>query len=171
MRLKTILAGFGLLLSSAAMAQTDVGKAADGSKILKGKVDMKVLTNDSTCSWFYYGINKYEPDVTHINVIKANNTKYKFVALASTWDAASKKLLPEFYKVMILSSVPEENFEAYTADQKQQTGTDADRNYKFKTTPTFLVLKEGKEVGRITTQPNGSLEADIANIIFKANDK
>lgn len=171
MRLKTILAGCGLLLSSVVMAQTDAGKAADGSKIMKGKVDLKTMTNDADLAWFYYGINKYQPNTNHIDYIKANNTKFKFVAIASTWDASSKKLLPEFYKVMILASVPEENILAYAADQSQQTGTDADRTYKFKKAPTFLLLKDGKEIGRIAAESNEPLETAFANLILKANDK
>ncbi|MCK7558943.1 hypothetical protein MKQ70_29775 [Chitinophaga sedimenti] len=104
-------------------------------------------------------------------MIKANNTKYKFVAVASTWDASSKKLLPQFYKVMILASVPDANFEAYTVDQNQQSGTDADQAYKVKKAPTVLVLQEGKEVGRISGEPNGSLEDALAQVIMRNNDK
>ncbi|UYQ93087.1 hypothetical protein MKQ68_23685 [Chitinophaga horti] len=170
MRLKTMLAGCGLLLSSVVMAQTEAGKAADGSKIMKGKVELKTMTSDPELAWFHTGINKYEAKETQVNLIKANNTKYKFVAITSTWDAAGKKLLPQFYKIMIMASVPETNFEAYAVDQNQHSGTKADDRYKVKTAPAIVVLKEGKEVGRINGEPSGALEDAIAGIIMKTEE-
>ncbi|RAJ03933.1 hypothetical protein LX64_02810 [Chitinophaga skermanii] len=161
MWVKTILLGGGLFFSTFAMAQSPV----------KGKIEMKTLTNDANHAWFYAGINKYQPNDKAVDYLKSNNTKYKIVAITGTTDDNSKKLLPAFYKTMILSSWPDDNIELYAADDKLQTGDNKGQSFKAKKLPTFVVLKEGKEVGRVAGDINESIEKDLAVIIFNSNKK
>lgn len=162
MRITTVLLGCGLLLSTVTMGQ---------SQPLKGKFDMKQLVNDSTQAWFHTGINRYDANSTMVNYIKTNKDKIQLVALVNTTDEASRKLLPEFYKVMILSSVPEESIHMYGMDNSGNSGDAKADSYKVKKYPTILVIRDGKEEGRITGAPKSSIEDDLAQIIMKMNAK
>ncbi|MGX5818403.1 hypothetical protein ACWKWU_09420 [Chitinophaga lutea] len=158
MRLHKILLGCGLLFSTATFGQ------------VKGKLELKQLSNDSSFAWFYTGVNKYSANTTQVNYIKANKDKIKLVALVNTADETSRQLLPAFYKVMILASVPEENIQMYGTDNSGDTGNSAiDDSYKVKRAPVILVLQEGKEKGRISGAPKVSVEEDIAQILLKIN--
>jgi hypothetical protein len=159
MRLKTLLLG-GLFLFAAAFAQ-----AQNGGKVLKGKLDLKALTSDSAYAWFYTGVNKYQPNESMLNYIKANRDKFNVVALIGTWDAQSRDLFPKLYKVMVLAGSPETQMLIFGADEKLDTG--APQEYKLKKVPTFIIQKEGKEIGRISGDVNESVEAEISRILLK----
>lgn len=165
MRLKTLLLG-GTLLFFATLAWAQNGGNA---KVLKGKLDLKALTSDSAYAWFYTGVNKYQPNDNMVNYIKANRDKFNVVALIGTWDEQSRILFPQLYKVMVLAGSPETQMLIFGADEKLDTG--APTEYKLKKVPTFIILKEGKELGRITGNVDESIEADIAKILLKSDKK
>ncbi|SFN70322.1 Thiol-disulfide isomerase or thioredoxin [Chitinophaga sp. YR627] len=169
MRLKSLLLVGSLLLSTLTFAQTTASRASNGKKVLKGKIDMQTLMNDSAFAWFYTGVNGYQPNDNMLNYIKDNRGKFNIVAVVGTWEDQSRQLLPQLYKIMILGGSPDEQVQTYGADEKMQTSTPQD--YKVKKLPTFIVLREGKEIGRLNGEVGESLESDIARILLKANRK
>ena len=170
MRLKSLLLGASLLLSvTLSWAQKKVTTASNGKKVLKGKIEMKTLMNDSSCAWFYSGVNSYHPNDNMLNYIKDNRGKFNVVAFVGTWDDQSRTMLPELYKILILGGSPDEQITTYGADEKMETGAPTD--YKIKKLPTFIMLKDGKEIGRISGDLDDTLEGDMAKILLKANRK
>lgn len=168
MRLKSLLLGGCLLLSTLSWAQT-TSTASNGKKVLKGKIDMKTLVNDSSAAWFYSGVNKYQPNDNMLNYVKDNRGKFNVVAVIGTWDDASRKALPALYKVIILGGSPDEQILTFGADEKLQT--DAPQDYKVKKLPAFIVFREGKEIGRINADSEDTIESALAKILLKANRK
>ena len=169
MRLKSLLLGTCLLLSTLSWAQNTVSTASNGRKIIKGKIEMKTLMNDSSFAWFYSGVNNYQPNDNMLNYVKDNRGKFNIVAVAGTWDDQTRSLLHKLYKVLILAGSPDEQLITYGTDEKLQSVTPQD--YKVKKLPTFIVLREGKEIGRINGEVTESVEGDLARILLKANRK
>ncbi|MFY0252760.1 thioredoxin domain-containing protein [Chitinophaga sp. 30R24] len=161
MRLKTLLLGGGLLFSSLAWAQN--------SKVLKGKIDMKTLMNDTATTWFYKGVNNYQPNDNMLNYIKTNRSNFNMVVVMGTWDEASREVVPALYKIMITGGSPDEQIVMFAADQHLQT--DAPVDYKVKKLPTIIVFREGKEEGRIVGTPKESVEADLSRILLNSSKK
>lgn len=168
MRLKSLLLGGCLLLSAMSWAQT-TSTASNGKKVLKGKIDMKTLMNDSSAAWFYSGVNNYQPNENMLNYVKDNRGKFNVVAVIGTWDDGSRRLLPALYKVIILAGSPEEQILTFGADEKLQT--DAPTDYKVKKLPAFIVFREGKEIGRVNADTEDTIESALAKILLKANRK
>lgn len=169
MRLKSLLLVGSVLLSTLTFAQTTASRASNGKKVLKGKIDMQTLMNDSAFAWFYTGVNGYQPNDNMLNYIKDNRGKFNVVAVVGTWEDQSRVLLPELYKIMILGGSPDEQVLTYGADEKLQTN--APQDYKIKKLPTFILFREGKEIGRLNGEVGESLESDMARILLKANRK
>ena len=169
MRLKSLLLAGGLLLSTLSWAQSTTSIASNGKKVLKGKIEMKTLMNDSSAAWFYSGVNNYQPNENMLNYVKDNRGKFNVVAIAGTWEDNSRRLLPALYKVMILAGSPDEQVITFGADEKLQTGAPVD--YKVKKIPTFIVFREGKEIGRINGDTEDTIESALAKILLKANRK
>lgn len=155
-----------MLLSSVTMAQS-----SGESKLLKGKIEMKQLISDPAFAWFYTGVNKYEVNSNMVNYVKATKEQLQMVVLVNTTEEASKQLLPQFYKVMIMASVPEESVHIYGADDKGNTGNAVADGYKVKKFPTILIMSDGKEEGRIAGIPKQPVEEELAQIIMKINSK
>jgi len=169
MRLKSLLLVGSILLSTLTFAQTTASKASNSKKVLKGKIEMKTLMNDSEFAWFYTGVNSYQPNDNMLNYIKDNRGKFNVVAVVGTWDEQSRKLLPALYKIMILGGSPDEQVTTYGVDEKLDGAMPQD--YKAKKLPTFIFFRDGKEIGRISGDVGESLESDIAKILLKANKK
>lgn len=169
MRLKSLLLAGSLLLSTLTWAQSNSGKASNTKKVIKGKVTMQALMNDSALPWFYTGVNNYQPNDNMLNYIKDNRGKFNVVAVAGTWDDQSQRLLPALYKIMILAGSPDEQVLTFGADEKLQF--DAPEDYKVKKLPTIILFREGKEIGRVSGEVGESLESDMAKILLKANRK
>lgn len=169
MRLKSLLLAGGLLLSTLAWAQGNTDKASNKKKVVKGKLTMQALMNDSELPWFYTGVNNYQANDNMLNYIKDNRGKFNVVAVAGTWDEQSQRLLPALYKIMILAGSPDEQVLTFGADEKMQT--DAPQDYKVKKLPTFILFRDGKEIGRVSGEVGESLESDMAKILLKANRK
>lgn len=161
MRLKTLLLGGGLLFSSLAWAQSGT--------VLKGKIDMKTLMNDTTTTWFYKGVNNYQPNDNMLNYIKANRSSFNLVVVMGTWDDVSREVVPALYKVMITGGSPEEQIVMFAADKKLQTDSPVD--YKVKKLPTIIVMRDGKEEGRIVGTPKESIEGDLSRILLSSAKK
>ena len=161
MRLKTLLLGGGLLFSSLAWAQNET--------VLKGKIDMKTLMNDSSTTWFYKGVNSYQPNDNMLNYIKTNRSNFNVVVVMGTWDKTSQEVVPALYKVMITGGSPDEQVVMYAADKKLET--DAPVDYKVKKLPTIIVFKDGKEEGRIVGAPKESVEGDLSRILLSNSKK
>jgi thiol-disulfide isomerase/thioredoxin len=162
MRLKTLLLGGCLMFSSLAWAQSD-------AKVLKGKVEMKTLMNDPSTTWFYKGVNDYQPNDNMLNYIKANRSNFNLVVVMGTWDETSRQVVPQLYKVMITGGSPEEQVVMFGTDQKLQS--DAPVDYKVKRVPTIIVFKDGKEEGRIVGTPKESIEGDLSRILLSSSKK
>jgi thiol-disulfide isomerase/thioredoxin len=163
MRLKTLLLGGALLFTSLSWAQT-----SKSDKVIKGRIEKKVLMNDQDLAWFYHGVNEYTPNDKMVDYIKSNRGKYNLVAVIGTWDATSQQLFPKLYKTMILAS-SEDQMMIFGADQKMQT--DAPTDYKLKKVPTFIVMKDGKEEGRIVGETADGVESELAKVLLKMNRK
>ena len=179
MRLSQLLLAAGLLFSAVTFAQSPAtggfteSRTADGVKVLKGKVPLQTFMNDSAFRWFYTGVNKYQPSSSaSIDFIKSKRTKFNVSIIAGTWDTETQQALPKFVKVLILSSYATENIAIYAVDQKNEAGVEVP--FKFKKLPVFIISRDGKEVGRIVGEPDGSnLETELSKILLKAtkNDK
>lgn len=161
MRLKTLLLSGGLLFSSLAWAQSET--------VLKGKIDMKTLMNDTSTTWFYKGVNNYQPNDNMLNYIKTNRANFNMVVVMGTWDKTSREVIPALYKVMITGGSPDEQIIMFAADHHLQS--DAPVDYKVKKLPTIIVFKEGKEEGRIVGTPKESVEADLSRILLGSSKK
>jgi hypothetical protein len=165
MQLRSLLLVGSLLLSTFTFAQSTINT----KKVIKGKIEMKTLTNDAETAWFYAGVNKYQPNENMLNYVKDNRGKFNVVAIVGTWDEESRRLLPALYKVIILAGSPEEQIITWGVDEKLQS--DAPTDYKVKKVPTFIVFREGKELGRITGETKEPVESALAMILLKANKK
>jgi hypothetical protein len=156
-----------VLFSAAASAQGSYKVSYDslGNKVLVGKISEKVLANDSAFMWFFTGVNRYRPDSAWIKYISFYRDSFDVVAFVGTWCPDSKRMLPEFYRVMMASSYPMNHIQLYGLDRHLKGEGGAEETYHVDKVPSFILLHDGKEIGRITDHVNRSMEADMVSIL------
>jgi hypothetical protein len=138
---------------------------SQGNKVLIGQINVKQLANDSAFRWFYQGVNSYAPNTEWTKYISYYRDSFNVVVFAGTWDEASRKLLPAFYRVMLTSSYPADKIKLYAVDHQLHALGDEAQQFHIQTLPTIILLHNGNELGRIQQKPVQSLEANMAGIL------
>ncbi len=82
-----------------------------------------------------------------------------------TWCGDSKREVPRFLKVADQAGIGPERITLYGLDRSKKSPDGLSKQHGIERVPTFIFLKKGKEIGRITESPNQSIEADMLFIL------
>jgi thioredoxin 1 len=107
---------------------------------------------------------KYTPDAGAVKSIAAAK-EAKIVVFFGSWCHLCKKSLPHLLKTLDAAKNPSLTLEIYGVTEDHLQPKDPIMKYSISTTPTFIVMRGGKEIGRITEKPDVSEEKDLALIL------
>lgn len=159
-----------LLMSMMVKAQTDFSVSTDkenGSVVFKGQITYNDLRKEHSFSWLDKGIIDYKPDGADMAFLVKHLRKYEVVTFMGTWCEDSQNLVPKLLKVLAAVDYPMHQHTIYGVDRTKQAKYTEAKFYEISRVPTFILLKDNLEVGRITESVNKSVEADIKAIIEK----
>jgi thiol-disulfide isomerase/thioredoxin len=124
--------------------------------------------------WFQTNYERYTPDAATINKLKADLQDYEVLLFMGTWCGDSKREVPRFYKILDAADFPEYQLTVVALSGKaelyKQSPQHEEAGLNIEYVPTFIVYKDGLEIGRIIEQPHNSLEKDLLTIINKHNN-
>jgi thiol-disulfide isomerase/thioredoxin len=133
--------------------------------VITGITDVRILERNIGYRWFKDGYFNYQPNLSAVNAIKDMPKDIQFVVFAGTWCELSQSLLPQFYRVMDLAGIPKQRITLCFLDRDKRSPQGMENSYSVNSTPVFVVLQKGVEIGRITATAIQSIEADIADLI------
>lgn len=135
------------------------------SKYPTGTQTRELLNDTNACPWYAGGYEEYTPNTEAVTKLeKGFTTEHKLLIFGGTWCGDTQNLLPKFYKVVdAMKQSPE--IQLVMVDLNKVSGEGIETKYKISYVPTFIVLKNGKEIGRIVEVVNESIEADLAAIL------
>lgn len=143
--------------------------AAQSSKKLLGICNRDSLLQSPWKEWFEpnYASYKIESDFTP-KLKKMLTKEYSFEVFFGTWCGDSKRELPRFFKILDAANFPEQRIKLIGVDSgkayKQSPGAETVGKGIYRVA-TFIVLKNGIEVGRVTEHPVTTLDEDIYKIV------
>jgi thioredoxin 1 len=108
--------------------------------------------------------SKYTPDAGAVKSIAAARDT-KIVVFFGSWCQLCKKAVPQLLKTVEAAKNPGLALEFYGVTEDDREPKDPIAKYSISTTPTFVIIRGGKEIGRITEKPDVSVEADLALIL------
>lgn len=113
------------------------------------------------------GYTAYTPDNAAILRLSQKLTPGdEIVVFGGAWCSDTHNLLPKFYKTMDqLPSKP--NVTLVLVDLSKKSGKGIETPYNIEYVPTFIVLRNKKEIGRIVESVNKSIEDDLVEIAGK----
>ncbi|HEY4109870.1 thioredoxin family protein [Puia sp.] len=163
--LVVLIIGIGILTH----AQSEYEISTDGnSKMLKGTVKRDVLENDTAFKWFHKNQAGYTPNTETVSVLRAKGSQASFLVLGGTWCEDTQTLLPRFYLLMDAAGIGSDQVRFVAVDRQKHALNHLPEDMHLAHTPTFIVLKGGKEVGRVVEYgKNGQWEAEIGDIVSK----
>ena len=121
------------------------------------------LKNETKFPWFNKGYNNYNPDPVIIDKLKKTDKNIFIQIFAGDWCSDTHKLLPQYYKTAELAGIT--NQQLYFLDRKKQSDDKLEDVYHITLVPTFIVIKNGVETGRIEESVENTIEKDLLKII------
>lgn len=130
------------------------------NKVIKGVISFEELQRDSSFAWFNREYNTYHPKGLAISQLKAAGREDEIIIFAGTWCGDTKEQLPRFYRILQDANFPMQHVVIQGVDHKKHAIGREEKKYKIERIPTFIFLRNGKEIGRIVESPVKSLEED-----------
>jgi thiol-disulfide isomerase/thioredoxin len=157
-----IIIGLGILTR----AQTYEVSNDGNNKVLKGLISRDMLEGDTAFKWFHENQSGYEPDAEETALLKAKVPQVQFLVFGGTWCEHSKDILPKFFSLLDAASFPRDQVTLVGVDHDKKTTNHLTEAMHITNIPTFIVLKNGQEVGRVEGYgKNGRWDKEISELI------
>jgi thiol-disulfide isomerase/thioredoxin len=168
---KILFLSLAIIASTYIFAQTEISRDADGNKILKGFIAKKDLVSDTAFNWFIKNGKEYTPNADVVKQYAANKDSVNIIVFGGTWCGDTKHLLPQFYATTDAAGFPESRITLIGVDHSKKTLFNLSEAFAITNVPTFIVMKNGKEIGRVVEYGKiGAPDKEVAQIISNAKN-
>jgi Thiol-disulfide isomerase and thioredoxins len=172
---KCLLAIFPFVITFTLKAQTSLpspyimilDSGHTNAKMLKGIINKNDLSSDTAFKWYAESQRIYpHPDTAAVAAFRNNKNKIYFIIFGGTWCEDTHFILPKFYKIQEASGFPEDRITVFAVDRHLNTTGNMAKVMNIRNTPTIVVMKDGKELGRLIEYgKTGHWEQELTQII------
>lgn len=121
---------------------------------------------DTNFGWWYQsGYTDYEINESAIDDLNPNPEEITITVVLGTWCSDSRREFPHFAKLMDLIGFPRENIKIIAVNRAKVAEGDEVAGLNIEFVPTFIVYRNGGEIGRIVETPTLSIEEDLVGIL------
>jgi thiol-disulfide isomerase/thioredoxin len=137
-------------------------------KILKGIITRDLVQKDSSFTWFAPNQKAYSPQADALAALKSKGAGLRFIVFGGTWCDDTKFILPRFYSLADAASIPANHISLIGVDRAKKTLGNLTETLNITNVPTIIVLKDGKEVGRVVEYgKTGQWDKELGEIVNK----
>jgi len=134
--------------------------------IFQGLVEKTALQQEKSFDWFAQNQKEYTPDSNLVNTLKINKGKVSFLIFGGTWCDDTQFILPKFYKAQQLAGFSDTSIVFFGVDRDKKSIGNLSQLFNIKNVPTIIVMKEGKEVGRVVEYgKTGKWDAELFDLV------
>ena len=172
--MKRFLPVFILTLVSAnvlkAQHQYEVLVERPNEKSVKGILSREVLENDTSFKWYADAQRIYTPKAEAIKALQNNKDTVQLLVFMGTWCEDSHFIIPRLFKLTDAAGFPDSCITLIGVDRNKKTLSHLCEALDVKNVPTIIVMKKGKELGRVVEYgSSGIYDKELAEILNKAN--
>ncbi|MDI9363544.1 MAG: thioredoxin family protein [Flavobacterium sp.] len=139
-----------------------------GKKMLKGIINRSQVESDTAFAWFKENMQYGQPDAAAVAAFRQHKADFTMIVFGGTWCEDTQNLLPKFYKLVDKSGYPESSITLVAVDRQKTTFNNLHTTYNIANVPTFIVLKAGKEIGRVVEYgKDGDMVKELGAIVSK----
>ncbi|QGW27140.1 thioredoxin family protein [Phnomibacter ginsenosidimutans] len=139
---------------------------AEEKKLFRGIVTLQDIKGDSSFTWYKQNLQYYRNNAALVDAFKQKKGQFQLVIFAGTWCHDSQQIIPKYFSCLEAAGIPDSAFTIVAADRNKTTVGNLHQLFGITLVPTVIVMKEGKEVGRITEYGKTGLpDAELATII------
>jgi hypothetical protein len=165
--LLTLLLSLTSSLKSQKINQTKIDSRIN-KEVLSGPINNQAFNSDLCKDWYKPEYNNYSPSKrTTKKLCEKNFTNITFTIVLGSWCNDSHREIPRFMKTLKQINYPASKVKLWALDTyKKAPGFDP-KTMNILKVPTFIIYRNGQEIGRIIETPRRRLEKDLLQIIVK----
>lgn len=137
-----------------------------GKPMLVGVTDRSAFELPDFSEWYNNEYIGYESDEFIIGQIKELSASIDIQIFMGTWCSDSRREVPRFLKILNVSEFNQNKLQIINVDRQKESPTHEERNKNIEFVPTFIIKKNGNEIGRIVEFPIITLESDLLYILL-----
>lgn len=138
----------------------------DGTKIMKGVLSKEVLVYEPTFTWFAENQKNYTPPQAAVDALKAKGSNIQILCFGGTWCGDTKNILPKFYVLATTAGFMQDRLTLIGVDRSKKTFGALAEAMGITNVPTFIVMKDGKEAGRVVEYgKTGQWDKELGEIV------
>ncbi len=139
---------------------------ADPVTWLLGYINPLQFSKPPHSEWFLKGFNEYQPVGEVIGKLALlNKDDLSIRIVLGTWCPDSRREVPRFMKIIDLLQFPADKVIFIGVDNTKIAPVGGYDTLGIERVPTFIILQDKVETGRIIENPVTSLEQDMLNIL------
>ncbi len=168
----TFVAAVALLLSNFLFAQNQYEVLAErpNEKTLKGIISREVLQNDTSFHWYADNLKGYSPNSAALEELKKNKDSIQLLTFMGTWCEDSHFIIPKFYSLLDAAGFSQDRVTLIGVDRNKKTLSHLSEALNVDKVPTIIVLKNGKELGRVVEFGKyGLFDMELGEILKSIN--
>jgi thiol-disulfide isomerase/thioredoxin len=100
-----------------------------------------------------------------VNLIRNVSNDVEVIVFLGTWCGDSRREVPRFLKVAEYAGLASSRIRFYGLDRSKKSNDGLTERHRIEHVPTFIFLRDGVELGRITETPVATIEADMLAIL------
>lgn len=142
-------------------------KDRTGQQLLKGFITDSLLRADTTqFKWFADNERLYEPAGSVVNSFANKKDSLAFMVFLGTWCMDSHYVVPRFYKILKLAGINSDKVSLFALDRTKKDAAHFATTFNIQHVPTIIILKEGREIGRVVEYGvTGKFDEELAKIL------
>jgi thiol-disulfide isomerase/thioredoxin len=121
----------------------------NGGKILKGIISQETLLSDTSFKWYRENLKGYSPNADAVAGLKKNADSIQLLTFMGTWCEDSHFIIPKFYSLVETAGFSKDRITLIGVDRDKKTLSHLSEALNVKNVPTIIVMKNGKEIGRV----------------------
>lgn len=138
------------------------------TKILVGYISKQQITEDTVFAWYKQNLKYARPNKEYVEIIKPKAYDFSIILFAGTWCHDSQQIIPKYFALLEAAEFPDHKMTIIACDRQKTAPGNIQRPLNVANVPTLIVMKDGKEVGRIVEYgASGLVDKELAEIIGK----
>ena len=118
--------------------------------LFRGMVTLEDLKADTSFHWYRESEQMYpHPLAGLLHALTEYRDSLSFVIFAGTWCEDTHYIIPKFFKALQEAGFPEDHYTIFALDRFKETTGHMARIFHITATPTIVILKNGREIGRL----------------------
>ena len=137
-------------------------------RIFNGIITKDDLLKAPDMAWFQNNQKGYTPSAETLKTFADNKDSLKFIVFGGTWCDDTHSIMPKFFSLLSQAGVADTAVTMFGTDRDKKVIGHIGDALNITRVPTFIVMKNGKELGRVEEWGmTGKWDDELAEIIRK----